>query len=75
MGEDVCQYKELIYKTYKEFAQLNTPPPTHTNNSIKYGPRALAGVAHWIELWPENQRVTGSIPSRGTCLGCRPGPQ
>ena len=26
MGEDVCQYKELIYKTYKEFTQLNTPP-------------------------------------------------
>ena len=22
-----------------------------------------------------NQRITGSIPSQGTCLGCRPGPQ
>ena len=24
---------------------------------------ALAGVAQWIECWPVNQRVTGSIPS------------
>ena len=32
---------------------------------------ALAGVAQWIECRPVNQRVTGSIPSQGTCLGCR----
>ena len=38
-------------------------------------PKDLAGVAQWIERWPENQRVAGSIPSQGTCLGCRPGPQ
>ena len=42
--------------------------------SVK-GVRALAGVAQWIEHWPENQRVRGSIPSHGTCLGCRPGHQ
>ena len=36
---------------------------------------ALAGVAQWIECWPANQKVTSSIPSQGTCLGCRPGPQ
>ena len=35
----------------------------------------LAGVAQWIEHQPANQRVTGSIPSQGTCLGCRPDPQ
>ena len=29
---------------------------------------SLAGVAQWNECRP------GSIPSRGTCLGCRPGP-
>ena len=29
---------------------------------------ALAGVAQWIEHQPANQRVTGSIPSEGTCL-------
>ena len=36
---------------------------------------ALAGVAQWIERWPVNQKVVGSIPSQGTCLGCGPGPQ
>ena len=35
----------------------------------------LAGVAQWIEHGPVNQRVTGSILSQGTCLGCGPGPQ
>ena len=35
---------------------------------------ALAGVPWWIECWPANQRVTGSIPSQGTCLSCGPGP-
>ena len=36
---------------------------------------ALAGVAQWIECWPVNQTVADSIPSQGTCLGCRSGPQ
>ena len=36
---------------------------------------ALAGVAQWIECWPANQRVAGSIPSQGTCLGYWQGPQ
>ena len=35
----------------------------------------LAGVTQCIECWPENQRVVGSIPSQGTCLGCGPGSQ
>ena len=35
----------------------------------------LAVMAQWIECWPMNQGVAGSIPSQGTCLGCRPGPQ
>ena len=35
---------------------------------------ALADVAQWIERWPVNHRVAGSISSQGTCLGCRPGP-
>ena len=33
---------------------------------------ALAGVAQWIECWPTNQRVAGSILGQGACLGCRP---
>ena len=36
---------------------------------------ALVGVAQWIELWPANQRVAGSIPNQGICLGCGPCPQ
>ena len=35
----------------------------------------LAGVAQWIECWPVNQSVAGSIPSQGTYVGCRPGPR
>ena len=36
---------------------------------------ALAAVAQWIECWPANQSVAGSIPGLGQCLGCGPGPQ
>ena len=42
---------------------------------LKKERQALAGVAQWIEHWPANQKVTSSIPSQGTCLGCGPGPQ
>ena len=35
---------------------------------------ALAGVAQWMEHRPVHQKVTSSIPSQGTCLGCGPGP-
>ena len=43
--------------------------------SVKNKTSNLAGVAQWIERWPANQRVAGSIPNQGICLGCRPGPQ
>ena len=36
---------------------------------------SLAGVTQWIECQPLKQRVAGLIPSQGTCLSCRPGPQ
>ena len=36
---------------------------------------ASAGVAQWIECQPVNQRVASLIPSHGTCLDCRTGPQ
>ena len=35
---------------------------------------ALAGVAQWIECWPVNRKVAGSIPNQGTCLGWGPVP-
>ena len=40
---------------------------------LNYYSQALTGVAQWIERGPANQRVTSSIPSQGTCLGCGPG--
>ena len=43
--------------------------------NLRKGSGALAGVAQWTEYQPVNQRVTGSIPSQGTCLDCGPGPQ
>ena len=36
---------------------------------------AMAGVVQLIEHQTANQRVTGLIPIRSTCLGCGPGPQ
>ena len=41
---------------------------------LKFSSLALAGVAQWIEHGPVNQRVTGLIPSQGTCLGYGPSP-
>ena len=32
-------------------------------------------MAQWIECQPSNPRVTGSMPSQGTCLRCEPGPR
>ena len=42
--------------------------PLNFTSSVKFT-MALAGVAHWIECSPANQRVAGPIPSQGTCLG------
>ena len=46
-----------------------------TCDVLLFQERSLAGVAQWIECQPVNQRVTGSIPTQGTSLGCGPGPQ
>ena len=42
---------------------------------LKMGSITLAGVAQWIEHQPVNGKVTGSIPSPGTSLGCGSSPQ
>ena len=43
--------------------------------AIKRPYLALDGVVQWIEYQPANQSVAVWIPSQGTCLGCRLGPQ
>ena len=40
-------------------------------NLLKIENEALAGMASWIEHCPAKSKVTGSIPSQSTCLGCR----
>ena len=47
-------------------------PPVY---SVRCQHWPLAGVAQRSECWPVNQKVTGWIPSQGTCLGCGPGLQ
>ena len=54
---------------------LNNDAMSSSSFSLIRNKHALAGVAQWTERWPGNQSVACSIPSQGTCLGCRPGPQ
>ena len=56
-------------------AKSPSPDPGLSKVKVKKPCMALAGVAQWIECKPVNQRVAGSIPSQGTCLGFGPGPQ
>ena len=60
--------------TFLCFPLCLTGGPWSRNPHIRTLFPALAGVAQWIECRPANQRVTGSIPIQGTCLGCRLGP-
>lgn len=36
--------------------------------------QALTGVAQWVKHPPADRSVAGSVPVRGTCLGCGPVP-
>ena len=57
------------------FSHMYCPINSVVSESVlQCAPLVLAGVVQWIERRPAKQRVTGSIPSQGTCLGCRPGP-
>ena len=44
-------------------------------NSFKTDYLALTGVDQWVGHCTTNWKVTGLLPSQGTCLDCRPGPQ
>ena len=67
--EKACD-KNLLNEQMSKGRKLLT---TVSFKSNKVG--AVAGVAQWIECWPVNQSIAGSIPSQGAGLGCRPGPQ
>ena len=73
--------KKVAVNKYLSIITLNvnglyTPIKRHrVAEWIRKQDPALAGVAQWIECWLVNQRDAGSIPSRGTCLSCKPGPQ
>ena len=64
----------FVFSSHIHFLKFFQGKLSILDHTIKHTP-TLAGVAQWIEHWPANQSVTGSIPSQGTCLGCRPGPQ
>ena len=59
-------------KTNSKMTVIN---PTFSANTFHVKGLSLAGVVQWIERGPSNQRVTSLIPSQGTFLVCRPGPQ
>ena len=62
----VCVYLVLHWRWHVTGTSVNIYKKEET---------ALAGAAQWMERWPANQRVASLIPSQGTCLACRPGPQ
>ena len=61
--------KFLHMKRYSSSPAIKKMPIKITVRAV------LAGMAQWNEHRPVNWKVAGLIPSQGTCLGCRPGPQ
>ena len=68
-----CKAKSRQFNSQSGYMPGSRPRPQQ--GALERQPHALAGVAQWIERGPVNQGVASSIPSQGTCLGCRPGPQ
>ena len=52
------QYYIQFYKFWHMYTHVKLSP-----QSGYWTYYALSGVAQWIECWPVNQRVMGSIPS------------
>ena len=69
MPTHIRVHKYSPYLFSKSILENTTSPETKNPESV------LAGVAQWIEHWPANQGIASSIPSQGTCLVYRPGPQ
>ena len=59
--------KALCLQSLKDFSSYRSAPSKYTCT--------LTGVAQWVGRLPTKQKVTGSIPSQDTCLGCGPSPQ
>ena len=55
--------------------QVQAPQPLghFKTENLEYLAVALADVAQWIERWPANQRVIGSIPTLGHMPGLQAG--
>ena len=70
----ICTYIH-IYIYNKNIYTTILGQKCHHTGYFKINSWALAGVAQWTEHKSGNQRFIGSIPSQGTCLSCRPGPQ
>ena len=76
-----CSLAELVYgerRQRRSGSKTAYSQNSDSNNMFffkKSASPALVHMAPWIECRPENQRVAGSIPSQGTGLGGRPGPQ
>ena len=62
---------DLTYSGTKSAKQTSKQNITR---AIEIKNKVLAGMAQWIEHWPTNQKITGSSPSQGPCLGCKPDP-
>ena len=85
--KEVCVYSVCLLSSLRDFpallslASLTCHQWVSCNSltsslilmyKIRY---TLAGVAQCTEQRPGNWETAGLIPSQGTCLGCRQGPQ
>ena len=71
-GMPKSRTKREIYNYLKKKKEKKKISNQQSNFKLE---KDLTDVAQRIELWPANQRVSSSIPSQDTCLGCGPGPQ
>ena len=68
-----CPY-EIPSFCFMAFEKNLQDLPAYLHWDFRRITQALNGAAQWVGHCPANQKVTGSIPGQGTCLGCGPGP-
>ena len=69
----LVQFFEYWFLEISSKYSINTQI-TQSKEIFKFQLSALAGVTQGIEHRPAIQKVPGSFPGQGTCLGCRPVP-